>query len=70
MTDISTTKAQINNPSNYNGLFSIKVRIYPNVEQQTLLAKTFGCVRVAKNTYISNKKNHDKNLRTKLTKRY
>lgn len=34
MIDISTTNAQINNPSDYNGLISIKVRIYPNEEQQ------------------------------------
>lgn len=70
MTDISTTNAQINNPSDYNGLITIKVRIYPDEEQQVLLAKTFGCVRVAKNTYISNKKTNDNNLREKLTKRY
>ena len=70
MIDISTTNAQINNPSDYNGLMTIKVRIYPDEEQQVLLAKTFGCVRVAKNTYISNKKTNDKNLREKLTKRY
>lgn len=29
-----------------------KFRIYPNVEQQVLLAKTFGCVRLVYNHFL------------------
>ena len=35
---------------------ALKVRIYPNVQQTTLLNKTFGCSRFIYNTMLSERK--------------
>ncbi|MCC8014263.1 MAG: helix-turn-helix domain-containing protein [Eubacterium sp.] len=34
---------------------ALKFRIYPNKEQQVLLAKTFGCARLVYNYYLKEK---------------
>ena len=43
-----------------------KFRIYPNVEQQELLAKTFGCVRFIYNKMLADKIEHYKNTGERL----
>lgn len=70
MIDIDNTNAQINNPAEYDGLICIKARLYPSPEQCNLLNRTFGCVRVAKNMFIRNKREHDAKLIKKLTNRF
>lgn len=43
-----------------------KFRIYPNAEQQIILAKTFGCVRFIYNQMLSDKINHYEETKQKL----
>ena len=43
-----------------------KFRIYPNTEQQIILAKTFGCVRFIYNQMLSDKINHYEETKQKL----
>lgn len=43
-----------------------KFRIYPNVEQRTMLAKTFGCVRFIYNRMLSDKIKHYEETKQKL----
>ena len=43
-----------------------KFRIYPNAEQQIILAKTFGCVRLIYNQMLSDKINHYEETKQKL----
>lgn len=43
-----------------------KFRIYPNVEQRALLAKTFGCVRFIYNRMLSDKIKHYEETKQKL----
>ena len=43
-----------------------KFRIYPNTEQQIILAKTFGCVRFIYNRMLSDKINHYEETKQKL----
>ena len=43
-----------------------KFRIYPNTEQQIILAKTFGCVRFIYNQMLSDKINHYEKTKQKL----
>lgn len=43
-----------------------KFRIYPNVEQQTIFAKTFGCVRFIYNRMLSDKIKHYEETKQKL----
>ena len=43
-----------------------KFRIYPNAEQQIILAKTFGCVRFIYNRMLSDKINHYEETKQKL----
>ena len=43
-----------------------KFRIYPNAEQQIILAKTFGCVRFIYNQMLSDKINHYEKTKQKL----
>lgn len=44
-----------------------KFRIYPNKEQQVLLAKTFGCVRLVYNYYLDKKINLYKDSETSIS---
>lgn len=44
-----------------------KFRIYPNVEQQELFAKTFGCVRFIYNRMLADKIKHYENTGLKLS---
>ena len=37
-------------------LKALKIRIYPNVQQTTMLNKTFGCARFIYNTMLSERK--------------
>ena len=43
-----------------------KFRIYPNAEQQIILAKTFGCVRFIYNRMLSDKISHYEETKQKL----
>ena len=43
-----------------------KFRIYPNAEQRTMLAKTFGCVRFIYNRMLSDKIKHYEETKQKL----
>lgn len=43
-----------------------KFRIYPNLEQQTMLAKTFGCVRFIYNRMLADKIKHYEETKQKL----
>ena len=43
-----------------------KFRIYPNAEQQIILAKTFGCVRFIYNQMLADKINHYEETKQKL----
>ena len=43
-----------------------KFKIYPNTEQQIILAKTFGCVRFIYNQMLSDKINHYEETKQKL----
>ena len=45
---------------------AFKFRIYPNEEQKTLLAKTFGCVRFIYNQMLSDKIKHYEETKQKL----
>ena len=43
-----------------------KFRIYPNTEQRTLFAKTFGCVRFIYNRMLSDKIKYYEETKQKL----
>ena len=47
-------------------LVAYKYRLYPNKEQQTYFAKTFGCVRFIYNKMLSDKIEHYKKTKEKL----
>lgn len=47
-------------------LIAYKYRLYPNKEQQTYFAKTFGCVRFIYNKMLSDKIEHYKKTKEKL----
>lgn len=38
--------------------YALKLRIYPTIEQETLINKTFGCSRMIYNQYLSDRKEH------------
>ncbi|MFM9414154.1 IS200/IS605 family element RNA-guided endonuclease TnpB [Peptococcus simiae] len=48
-------------------LKSLKIRIYPNKQQEELLNKTFGCVRFIYNHYLDQKIGHYKETGTNLS---
>ena len=47
-----------------------KFRIYPNVEQQKMFAKTFGCVRFIYNKMLADKIEHYEKTKQMLDNRY
>ena len=51
-------------------LKALKIRIYPNVQQTTLLNKTFGCSRFIYNTMLSERKDVYTKLKDKPRELY
>jgi len=46
--------------------YAMRFRLYPNTEQQTLIAKTFGCCRYVYNHYLSERKSRYEQGRTAM----
>ena len=51
-------------------LKALKIRIYPNVQQTTMLNKTFGCIRFIYNTMLSERKEIYSKLKDKPRELY